>query len=64
MPRTDHFAERIGAVFLPEADTVDVDEDITPKPEGPVGFPVAPIALPTELIAQLPQRHCGPSSVR
>jgi hypothetical protein len=31
MPRTDRWAERIGAVFLPEADTV---EDRTPAAEG------------------------------
>ena len=30
MPRTDRFAERIGAVFLPEADTIQLDEDDDP----------------------------------
>jgi hypothetical protein len=54
MPRTDHFSERIGAVFLPEADTVEVDEDITPNPEGPVPFPVPPIPIPPEPFPQLP----------
>ena len=40
MPRTDHFAERIGAVFLPEADTVRIDQDFTPNPENPI--PIEP----------------------
>jgi hypothetical protein len=39
MPRTDRFSERIGAVFLPESDTLEVDDDLTPTPEGPLPFP-------------------------
>jgi hypothetical protein len=34
MPRTDRWPERIGAVFLPEADTVEVAEDGGPRAEG------------------------------
>lgn len=34
MPRTDHFAERIGAVFLPEADVI-VPDDLTSGPDAP-----------------------------
>jgi hypothetical protein len=34
MPRTDRWPERIGAVFLPEADTVEVAEEIGPRAEG------------------------------
>jgi hypothetical protein len=29
MPRTERFSERIGAIFVPEADTIDVDGDST-----------------------------------
>jgi hypothetical protein len=35
MPRTDRWPERIGAVFLPVADTVEVAEDAAPPGEGP-----------------------------
>jgi hypothetical protein len=35
MPRTDRWPERIGAVFLPVADSVEVAEDAAPPAEGP-----------------------------
>jgi hypothetical protein len=35
MPRTDRWPERIGAVFLPVADTVEVAEDAAPPAERP-----------------------------
>lgn len=57
MPRTDRFAERIGAVFLPEADTVQDAQDFTPNPEGPIppipDIPIPPI--PDIPIPQLPR---------
>jgi hypothetical protein len=34
MPRSERFSERIGAVFLPEADVIEVDEGPIPSPEG------------------------------
>jgi len=48
MPRTDRFSERIGAVFLPEADTIELDEDFTPNPEGPLPLPELPFPFPRE----------------
>jgi hypothetical protein len=39
MPRTDRWPERIGAVFLPVADTVEVAEDAAPPGEGPPPLP-------------------------
>jgi hypothetical protein len=42
MSRNDRFSERIGAVFLPEADSVAVAEDYTPNPEGPLPGPGIP----------------------
>ncbi len=35
MPSTSRFDERIGKVFLPEANTIDTGQDFTPNPEGP-----------------------------
>jgi hypothetical protein len=35
MPSTSRFEERIGKVFLPEADAIDTGQDFTPNPEGP-----------------------------
>jgi hypothetical protein len=55
MPRTDRFSERTGAVYLPEADTVEVDEDFTPNPEGPLPGPVPPCPLPGEPKLPLPK---------
>ena len=46
MPRTDRFSERIGAVFLPEAETVEISQDFTPSPEGPFPEPEPPIPIP------------------
>ena len=46
MPRTDRFSERIGAVFLPESDTIEVAEDVTPSAEGPLPFPPFPDPRP------------------
>ena len=58
MPCTDRFAERIGAVFLPEAETVEQDEDFTPNPEGPIPFPDPPFPdpgpFPTPQLPHLP----------
>jgi hypothetical protein len=48
MPRTARFAERVGKVFLPEADVLDPGEDFTPDPEGPVPGPGFPIPFPGE----------------
>lgn len=47
MPSTARFAERIGKVFLPEADVVETSEDheaadYTPNPEGPIPMPEIP----------------------
>ncbi|NOT08118.1 MAG: hypothetical protein HOP28_07925 [Gemmatimonadales bacterium] len=42
MPTTTRFAERIGRVFLPEADLIDSSEDFTPNPEGPLPVPGIP----------------------
>jgi hypothetical protein len=39
MPRTDRWPERIGAVFLPVADTVEVAEDAAPPAERPPPLP-------------------------
>jgi hypothetical protein len=54
MPRTERFLERIGAVFLPEPDVVEVAEDITPGPGAPLapGLPLssASPALPPEVV--------------
>ena len=46
MPRTDHFAQRIGAIFLPEADAIEIDEDLTPDPGGPIPGPLPPFPRP------------------
>jgi hypothetical protein len=46
MPRTENFAERIGAVFLPESDTIEGAEDFTPSPEGPLPGPLPPFPEP------------------
>jgi hypothetical protein len=35
MPRTERWPERIGAVFLPAADTVEMPEDVAPRAEHP-----------------------------
>lgn len=56
MPNTARFTERIGKIFLPEADTVDTSEstaehtsqDFTPNPEGPIPIPKLPGKLPLE----------------
>jgi len=48
MPRTERFAERIGKVFLPEADAIETTQDFTPNPEGPVPIPGIPIPFPEE----------------
>ena len=48
MPSTSRFAERIGKVFLPEADAIDTEQDFTPNPEGPELPPGIP-GLPPEL---------------
>jgi hypothetical protein len=55
MPRTERFLERIGAVFLPEADAVEVVEDFTPAPQaappGPgLPSPGAGPGLPGEVV--------------
>jgi hypothetical protein len=42
MPTTSRFAERIGIVFLPEADAIDIAEDFMPTPEGPIPNPGIP----------------------
>jgi hypothetical protein len=42
MPLTSRFAERIGKVFLPEADEIDTSEDFIPNPEGPLPGPEIP----------------------
>jgi hypothetical protein len=42
MVSTARFAERIGTVFLPEADTIDVTQDYTPVPDGPFPEPDIP----------------------
>jgi hypothetical protein len=55
MPRTDRFAERIGTVFLPEANTISAEEDFTPNPEGPIPIPDIPIPIPDIPIPELPQ---------
>jgi hypothetical protein len=46
MPRTDRFSERIGAVFLPESDTIEVAEDLIPSPEAPLAVPDFPLPQP------------------
>jgi hypothetical protein len=49
MPRTESFSARIGAVFLPEADTIEIDEDLTTSgPERPLPLPGAPLPAPIE----------------
>jgi hypothetical protein len=48
MPPTSRFDERIGKVFLPEADAIDTGRDFTPNPEGPELPPGIP-GLPPEL---------------
>lgn len=48
MPRTDHFSERIGAVFLPEADAIAINEDVTPDPDGQNPVVVSPTPGPVE----------------
>src|SRR5262245_15134948 len=48
MPSTSRFDERIGKVFLPEADAIDTGQDFTPNPEGPELPPGIP-GLPGEL---------------
>lgn len=65
MSHTARFAERIGKVFLPEADVVDTSGDFTPNPEGPLPSPGLPRPLdpqmpfefPTELVPVWP-RFC------
>jgi len=42
MPTNSRFAERIGRVFLPEAEGIDTSEDFTPDPEGPIPGPGIP----------------------
>lgn len=46
MQRTDRFAERIGAVFLPESDTIEVLEDLTQNPDVTPPGPVLPRPQP------------------
>ena len=48
MPPLSRFDERIGKVFLPEADIIDTGQDFTPNPEGPELPPGIP-GLPGEL---------------
>lgn len=48
MPATSRFDERIGKVFLPEANAIDPGQDFTPNPEGPdlpPGIPSLPGTL-------------------
>jgi len=55
MASTARFAERIGRVFLPEADAIDAGQDYTPNPEGPFPEPELP-KLPGGLLEpQLPK---------
>src|SRR5690349_9107150 len=56
MANMDRFRERIGAVFMPEPDTIP-DDDLTPNPEGPI--PGGPTPLPGQQLAQLPQLPGG-----
>jgi hypothetical protein len=51
------FAERIGKVFLPEAEAIDSGQDYTPNPEGPFpepGLPRLPGGLPEPQLPRLP----------
>jgi hypothetical protein len=52
MPRTAQFAERIGKVFLPEADTIQVAQDtpnpFDPRPGGGLPFPLPDLPFPRE----------------
>ena len=49
MPRTERFGERVGKVFLPEADVINTAQEFTPGPEGPVQGPDMPAPFPEEL---------------
>ena len=49
MPRTERFGERVGKVFLPEADVINTAQEFTPGPEGPVQGPDMPTTFPEEL---------------
>lgn len=63
MSTTFRFAERIGKVFLPEADVIDLGEDFTPNLDGPFpnpGIPFPTPGLPSKLFEPPLQREIFP----
>jgi hypothetical protein len=58
MVSTARFPERIGTVFLPEADAIDAGQDFTPNPEGPFPEPELP-KLPGGLLEPKVPRWLG-----
>ena len=60
MPRTDRFLQRIGAVFLPEADVVELAGDPAPSPEDLAAGPGLPVPAPGGPGPGLPGGAAGP----
>jgi len=53
MPRTEQFLERVGAVFLPQAEPITAASDL-PAPPGPFPAPPAPLPFPPPSPVPLP----------